>query len=287
MSNTKIIKRRIKTSKNISQITRAMETVAASKMKRAQDKVCLGQDYAGKLITIIQNIVSRLTAISHPLTQSNPSATQDLLILFTSNKGLYGSLLTNLFRYIVNQDELDISSDLKVVTIGKKARSFIKSTPSELVAEFIEIPDFPKYSDSLPISQLAIDGFIKKNYRHVYLGFPQFISTLTQQPTLVQLLPIKTDFTLIEEEQKELAEYLFEPNLKKLIDHLLPYYVHISTYQALLSSQASEHSARMVAMKNASDNASRIVDELQLIYNRARQSKITAELLDITNAQYV
>lgn len=293
MSNIQALRRRIVSAKNIKQITKAMEMVAASKMRRAQMQALASRPYARKLQETLMTIASLLTDTSeHALLTSHPEG-DDVIVLISTDKSLAGSLNTNLFR---GTEELIRSkyseNDPKLVIIGQQARQFARSYAHEVIAEFNRIPDPLSYADSLPISKLLMDGYIDKTYRSVEVIYMDFVSTLVQEIRNVQLLPMKVDWSTLTDDPtqaidaltEDRADYVFEPDSDSILEWLLPYYVELFIFQVMLEGRASEHSARMVAMKNASDNARDIINDLTLSYNKVRQAAITAELLDNTTA---
>jgi len=281
MSSSRLIKRRIKSAKNISQITKAMEMVSASKMKRAQDQALMSRPYAEKLADTLQTVATYSDPSLHPLLQSNTSE-KSLLIVISSDRGLAGALNTTLIKKV---DEHLQTVNCDVIVVGKKAKEFAQKFGHNIVAEFVQLPDRISLDNTIAISQFVIDSFTKKAYSSVYTAHMKFLSTLSQRVQITQLLPLSYDsITETTEQLSPKSEYTFEPDPKTVLSFLLPYYVEMIVYQTVLDSKASEHSARMVAMKNASDNAKEIVNELQLVYNKSRQASITNELLDMTTA---
>lgn len=290
MAQTRLIKSRIKSATNIAKITKAMEMVAASKMRRSQEMALASRPYTHKLLSMLQTIGKNTDSSLHPLlSQKNPSASE-LLILISSDKGLAGSLNANLFR--AASIELSSMHMPKVLTIGKKAREFALKMGYPLVAEFSGLSDRLTLSDILPIVHVFVEGFLSGEFSSVRTIHAQFVSTLTQTPEINNILPLTVSDILIQASQhiefskapSEKKEYVFEPNPKEILEYLLPFYTENGFFQIMLEAKASEHSARMVAMKNASDNAKEIVGNLKLEYNKSRQASITTELLDITTA---
>lgn len=282
MSSDRLIKRRIKSAKNISQITKAMEMVSASKMKRSQDQALASRPYAEKLATMLQSVAVRTDPSVHPLLRQNDS-NKALLVIFSSDRGLAGSLNTNLFKAI---DEFSAEhTQFAVIVIGKKAKDFAQKMGYEVVAEFTNLPEKLGFDDTLPIAELVMKEFLAGAFESVHTVHMRFITTLSQKVELTQLLPFS--YSQVEHPEELItakAEYTFEPSPKEILQFIIPYYVETVMYQMLLDAKASEHSARMVAMKNASDNAKEVVSELQLMYNKSRQSSITNELIDMTTA---
>jgi len=307
MSSTRQIKRRIKSSKNIAQITKAMEMVSASKMKRAQEMTLSSRPYAEKMADIITALVQKAKdQVDHFLLndpRDNWKKNQEfniLIILLSTDKSLCGGLNSNLFRGLENwlKDlketyKLPPKFKLSFITIGKKAKEHILKTNKFLIAEFPQLGDKPRFEDILPISKIVIGGFKKHQYQMIFMSYMQFISTISQKLAVNQLLPIETK--AIEKQafsdqspppiEEYKGDYLFEPKAEEIFKHLLPQYIELQLYHVLLESIASEHSARMVAMKNANENALDIVSALTLQFNQVRQTKITNELLDVIGAR--
>lgn len=294
MSNTRIIKRRVKATQNISQITKAMQMVAASKMKQAQNKALSGKTYTEKLQNILASFLTSSTKFDHYLLKTNKSSS--IVVLFvTTNKGLCGSLNTNHFRKMQIWFDKQNINNLQFVTVGKKGREFIMKLGGNIVADFSDLPDKFGFNDTLPISHFLIQLFKEKSAGSSFMSYSNFVSTLSQKPKLIQLLPISLEAiyeslglleSLTREKQKPFQnkEYIIEPNQEIMTNWLLPYFIELEVYHFLLESFASEHSARMVAMKNATENANELISELKLEYNKARQQIITSEITDIVTA---
>jgi len=282
--NSRQIKTRIGTAKNIAKITKAMEMVAASKMRKAQEQALKNRAYARAISDSLQKIAGSTSNSLHPLL-SQPEIGQDILVIISTNKGLCGGLNTNLFRQV--NYWISEQTNPAVIAVGKKAINFVSKTSLKLIAKFAEIPEQVEPGDTLGVSSLMMEKFLSHEFKSVSIIYMDFINTISQKVRITRVLPIAPeetsadDLEIIPEIHKE---YLFEPNPKKILNDLLPYYVENSLYQMFLEAKASEHSARMVAMKNASENANELVDELQLVYNKQRQANITNELLDITTA---
>lgn len=283
MSAIHLLKRRISTAKNISKITKAMEMVAASKMKRAQDQAIATRPYSKALTSSLQMLAERTDASLHPLLQQHEEGIP-VVVVISTDKGQCGALNTNLFKALATWKRQ--FSDGVVVAIGKKAVTFCQVYGVPLHAQFTELPNIISTVDLLPISSLVIEGFLDKKFQSVHLIHTNFINTLSQQTHTMQLLPMsRPEAGDISTETIEIEPtYIFEPTPEAILEELLPYYVENTIYQALLEAKASEHSARMVAMKNASENAGELMDELQLMFNKTRQENITSELLDIATA---
>lgn len=283
MAGSREIKQRIKSAKNISKITKAMEMVSASKMRRALEQAENSRPYAQNLQTVLQKISQYTDPSLHPLLSINETGKQ-LLVIVSTDRGLCGGLNANLFRAV--GEWIRRHGEVEVVIVGRKAKGFCRIMGLNVFAEFSGLPDKVSYSDTLPISTLLLNGFLNKEFASVHIMHMQSVTTITQKPVVNQLLPISP---LEIENPSEListaAEYQFEPSPKEILNWLLPYYIENDIYFTMLEAKASEHSARMMSMKNASDNAKEIVSVLNLEYNRTRQAHITQELQEITTAQ--
>lgn len=285
MSSLIGIRRRIRSTKNIRQITKAMQMVSASKMRRAQDAALATRPFTDKLRSILGRVSSAQTGKnSHALTAIRDEH-KILVILISTNKGLCGGLNVNLHRGLTNFASTFPKATISIATVGKKARWVIPGRDTNLVARFDTIGETPTFEESRAITSYAMDSFLSGVYDSIYFAYPKFISTLTNEITFSKLLPVVTVSSEVHEESVSPVEYVIEPDPTSLIEKLVPYQVEMSVYQALLESRASEHSARMVAMKNASDNARDLIGSLTLDYNSARQSQVTSELLDVTTAR--
>jgi F-type H+-transporting ATPase subunit gamma len=293
MATLRDIRRRIKSIKSTSQITRAMQMVAAAKMKKAQDQAVAGRDYASLLNQVLRNLKAKVNEEAHPLLQKR-AGTRELMLVISTDKGLLGALNTNLGKRV----RLETTDTTEFVTVGRKLRTALGKAGRKLVADF-EVKDPVPFGQARPIAKFLTEKFLSGEYDRITVAFTNFVNTLTQEPWVSQLLPIdaaklaeKQDFEgAAKGERAETvaasADYLFEPAPEEVLNTLLPLYVNFQIYQMLVESRASEHSARMVAMKSATDNAKEIVKDLTLDYNKLRQAAITAELLEITTAQKV
>lgn len=281
MANIKLIKRRIKSAQNISQITKAMEMVAASKMKKAQETALKGKPYADRINTAVKILAERMEDKRHPLLgRGNPEGSK-LYVLISTNKGLCGGLNTSLFRYlmtIVNKDD-----KMEYVALGKKGSSFIARWGKILIADFSDNLPFPVNVPSL--TNLIIEGFTGGKFKEVILVYNNFISALKQQPVDKKILPIESFEKAEKEEIASFNEFVLEPDAQTILESLLPHYLENQVRTAIYEAEASEHSARMIAMKNATDAALDLIDDLTLVYNKARQEKITYEIADIVTAR--
>lgn len=297
MANLRDIRRRIKSVKNTAQITKAMQLVAASKMKKAQDQAMCGRPYADLLNDVLVNLKEQTSEEDHPLLKENQGE-KELVILVSTDKGLCGGLNTNLFRVLTDNGH----DDADYVTIGRKGAQFLARSKKELLADF-KIDDPVSFLASKQISEFATEKFLSGDYARVRVAFTNFVNTMTQLPMIETLLPIspidlgrdkdfvgmgagqETEATnLPEDPRTEYGGYIFEPTPSAVLETTVPQYVNYQLYQMILESRASEHSARMVAMKAATDNANEMIKDLTLDYNKQRQAAITAELLEITTA---
>jgi F-type H+-transporting ATPase subunit gamma len=284
MPTERELRTRIRSVRNVSQITRAMEMVAASKMRRAQQRVGASRPYSERLRAMLADVaalVSSAEAHEYPLLRQRPVRRAEL-ILVTGDRGLAGSLNSNIIRRATRflVDEADKENiETQIVAVGRKGRDFMRRYRREIAAEFIAIGDRPGIGDIAPIARIAMDDYINERVDAVYVAYTRYINTLTQRPELVKILPIEPP------EGQELGrygEYLFEPSAEAVLQQILPRFVEISIYQALLESIASYYSAQMVAMRNATDNAKSVISEYRLELNKARQSRITNEVAEIS-----
>jgi len=288
MPSTKEIRTRIKSVKNTSQITRAMQLVAASKMKRAQDNALAGRSYAILLAEILDSVTAQIKEIQHPLLTKREVKTRGILVIST-DKGLCGALNANLFKQIT-----EIKDTCAFVTVGKKAAQFISRTRRNLLAEF-SISDDASFKEIRPIVEMMLESFATGQIDSIEILYPRYVNTLVQEPTLTHLVPIdclheelqqlkeRMNVNLADSSDDE-REMIFEPDTRAILDELPALYIKQEIYQMIMESKASEHSARMVAMKAATDNAKNLVDDLTLQYNKARQAAITQEILEIAAA---
>ncbi len=259
-----------------------MEMVSASKMRQAQLQAFSSRVYSRKLNDILTQIATFVDTSHHPLLRTHTDSPTEAILIISTDRGLTGSLNTNLFKSI---SDYTIGKDIKFFTIGKLAREFTLKAGYNLQAEFGDVKDSITYETAVPIAQLLINRFLAGTFSSVSIAYMDFISTLSQKPSISPLLPIQKQTSLQSEKPLEVfKEYLFEPSPQSILNSLLPYFIELTIYQFLLEARASEHSARMVAMKNASDNASDLVGNLELEYNRSRQAFITSELADIVTA---
>ena len=280
MANLRDIRRRIKSVKNTAQITKAMQMVAAAKMRKAQQAALAGHPYSQVLDRVLVSLRDHVSEGAHPLLESRP-VKKSLVLLVTTDKGLCGALNTNILREAATLDQ----SSTVFVSSGKKGASFLARTGRDMIADFA-LPDSPTFLQTKAISKFCLEKFLSGEVDSVSVLYPKFVNTLTQKPLLVPMLPISSEAAQGKGDHAEGgAQYLFEPDADGVLDAVLPYYFHFSVFQMILDARASEQSARMVAMKSATDNAKGLVKDLTLEYNKARQAGITTELLEITTAQ--
>ena len=287
MPSTRDIRRRIKSIKNTAQITKAMQMVAASKMRKAQQAAIAGRPYATLMNSVLAQVTANAGDFTHPLLDERPVKKRGL-ILISSDKGLAGALNSNLVREAAKYDK----NATLYVTAGRKGSQFVVRTKRTLAAEFT-YKDAPLFAEARAISKFAQDLFTKREVDAVDILFTNFVSTLNQKPEARSFLPVglikKVTAGLDDADHGDAlpagaTEYLFEPGAGDVLGALLPHYLNYQVYQILLEAKASEHSARMVAMKNATDNAKQLIKDLTLEYNKLRQANITKELLEITSA---
>ncbi|MEO5884782.1 MAG: ATP synthase F1 subunit gamma [Candidatus Limnocylindrales bacterium] len=278
MASQRDIRRRIGAVKNIKQITRAMQFVAASKLKRAQDATLAARPYSEKLDEVLADLAAVLGAEDHPLLAEREGGKR-LIVLVTTDRGLAGPLNTNTIRF-ASRDILDHPGDLTVVTVGRKGRDAMRRSGVPLEAHFPGFGDRPAFADVIPVARLVADDYLAGTYSRVDVIYSRFVTTLTQRPELLQLLPIKpTEDT----EGIPGHQFIFEPSAAAVLERLLPRYVATRLFQAVLEGKASEESSRMVAMKNATENAEELIEDLTLSYNKVRQSNITREMIEIAS----
>jgi len=280
MANIRLVKGRIKSAKNIAQITKAMELVAAAKMKKAQAHALSGKLYAQKIYEMVLILSSKAASSKHALLKKPSSLTgKRLVVLLSSNKGLCGGLNTNLFRFFIH--EYPKSSEYDCVTIGKKGASFIARIGATLKADFSNTTSFVSMVPA--VNDLITEEYIAGHYDRIDLVYNNFMSVVKQIPIRKTILPLTID-SLATPSMEKPVEFLIEPSVDEVFESLLPHYLENQIRDAVLQAEASEHSARMIAMRNATDNALSLMDELTLVYNKARQEKITYEITDLITA---
>lgn len=289
MPSTREIRRRIRSIKNIAQITKALQMVASSKMRRAQERVQQSRPYADhlrELVSHLANAQGEDIGDEVALLQQRPVRNIAILVL-SPDRGNSGALPSNINRKAAAtaleqrnaHTARDQHPDIQYIAVGRKGRDFIVRTQQHLIAEFTNIGDRPSMNDATAIAEVAMDVFLKGEVDVVYMVYPKFVNTVTQQPTVVQLLPVQPPEE--KEGERTSIDYIYEPAPNEIYQALLPRYVDTLVYQALLELVASQLSAQMVAMKNATDNANELLQDLSLTYNKARQTAITTQILEV------
>lgn len=291
-ANAKTVKRRIKSIANTRKITKAMELVAASKMRRATGCVVNTRPFAKLSWQTITAISTYAPSVTHPLLRKYQNVEKILLVLFTSDRGLAGGYNTNIVKKSIQllRDNKDTAFDL--ISIGRRGNLALSKKKVHVVATFEGLTNKPIFSDILAISKLILDGYARGKYKKVIIGYTDYVSGLEQRPRLLELLPFGTIDTALGAVDKQTnnhentdVEYTFEPSAQDVLNRALPRLIETMIYQALLEATASEHSARMMAMKNASDSAKEMLNELTFTYNRIRQAGITQEIAEISTGK--
>jgi F-type H+-transporting ATPase subunit gamma len=289
MAGTKEIRLKIKSVQNTRKITKAMEMVAASKMKKAQERMRRGRPYAQRLLNITMHAARANTEYKHPLLTRRETVKRVGVVVITTDKGLCGGLNTNLLRLVLNQHKewLTKGIEAEYCTIGNKGLGFVNRMGGKIVSQVTNYGDHPALERLIGPVKMLIDGFLEGSLDEVHIFSTRFINTMKQEPTHAPMIPIPQEWVLPTGQvmKAEVGEgnwdFLYEPDPKSVLDELLVRYLETVVYQAATDNIASEQSARMVAMKAASDNARNIIDELQLVYNKSRQASITKELSEI------
>ena len=280
MATAREARLRIRSVNNIAQVTRALQTISASRVRRAQEAVLHSRPYAHKALEILHH----LSAIPegehvHPLLAKSPQERRSLVILITSDRGLAGAYNTNVLRFTLER----FNADESFLSIGRKGRDVLVRLGKNLVGEFSNLPAEPTFMDVSAIGQLAIEEFQKDDFDRVFLVYTDYINLLRQQPTITQFLPLELERVedRVAGDVAPPASYIYEPGQRELIDLVLIRFIQLQLYEAILESMASEHAARMVAMQNATENALDLSAALTLEYNQARQLAVTSDMLDI------
>ena len=290
MASLKDIRGRIGSVRNIAQITRAMEMVAASRMKRAQDAILAARPYSDELRAALSRVAAVVGEEVHPLLARRP-AKRVALIMITTDRGLAGSLNANAIRSALRWTQQKMANgagdgdgrvEVEAITIGRKGRDGLRRAGIPIAAHFQQLGDRPSFSDVTPIARLVTEDFLEGKYDEIDVAYSTFISTLTQRAEIKPLLPIVSP-DQAEGAETENDEYLFEPSAEAVLSRLLPHFVAVDLYRAVLENQASEQSARMIAMRNSTDNANELIEDLTLVYNKTRQATITREMIEIAS----
>ena len=280
MAQTKEIRKKIGSVQNTKKITSAMELVASSKMKKTQDAMRKGKPYSKKIVELINNLAGASSEYKHPFFKTTEQKT-DIYIVVSTDKGLCGGLNSNLFKLALNNmaEREKQGRKVKALLFGRKATDvFSRLKSAEVLGSASKLGDIPTAEDVIGSAQIAISDFEEGNIGNVYLYANEFINTMSQRPFEKKLLPISSIET---EEEQAIWDYIYEPGSKEILDKLLKRYIETQIYQAVIENNACEQAAKMIAMKNASENAEEIIKELQLLYNNARQASITQELSEI------
>jgi F-type H+-transporting ATPase subunit gamma len=278
MATSRDIQRRIKSIKNIGKVTRAMEAVSASKMRRAQAATLASRAYAAKAAEVMAYLRAQRGGgtLLHPLLQDQPTG-KPAVVLITPDRGLTGGLVLNIIRFAVREAEERYGDNVSWIAIGRKGRNFLARSGADMAASFDDFPDGPSILDITPIRQVILEEFLGTGFSSVHVVYADFLGVVKQEPVMESLVPIE-----VPESADELpGEYSFEPSAEAVLNEVVPRLLELRLYQTLLEAQASEHAARMIAMRNATDAASELVDNLTLSFNKARQADITSEILDI------
>ena len=278
MPSQREIRRRIGAVRNIKQITRAMQFVAASKLRRAQESTLASRAYSDKIDEVLADLAAVLGAEDHPLLAERAEGRR-LIVLITTDRGLAGPLNTNIIRFAA-REITDHPGDLAVVTVGRKGRDAMRRARVPLEAHFAGFGDRPTFADVIPVSRLVTDAFLDGSAATVDVIFSRFVSTLVQKPVMDRILPVQPS-----EDTEGIPgnQFIFEPDPGAVLTQLLPRYVATRLFQAVLENKASEESSRMVAMKNATENAEDLIEDLTLSYNKVRQANITREMIEIAS----
>ena len=273
MPNLRELRSRIRSIESTSRVTKALQMIAAAKMKKAQDKVLDGRAYSEKLNAIIGNVYQSNPEVFSAISEDEKN--KILVLLVTPDRGLCGALVSNILKEASNFIE-SINNDYEIRVIGKKGTSFISKTVDNY--ESYKVSDMPTFEEVSPITSSISNDINLIGFAKVFIIYTEFVSTAVQKPMIKQLLPVEIDFN---ENEKVNNEFLYEPSLDKVSEALIPRYVETSIFNSILDSVASEHSARLVAMQNATDNANELKQDLTLDLNKARQQQVTSEILDI------
>ena len=296
MATAREIRRRMNSIRNIGQITRAMELIAVTRLRRAQQRVLASRPYADKIRDVLGELVERISPaggesvdaesseVLHPLLDRRATISRIGVIVLTTDRGLCGALNANVVRAALQYtyDQQNAGRAVELIVVGRKGNQALRRQPVNIVAEFTGMGDYPDIAKTAPISRLAMDAFVGRQYDEVVFVYPRYVSTLRQEPTVVPLLPIQPPARPEGEKVVE-VDYIYEPTPPEVLAALLPRFVEMQIYQAVLELVASEFSARMVAMRNASDNAKELLNDLRLGYNKARQATITREIIEVAS----
>ena len=283
MSGAREIRGKITSVQNTMKVTRALEMVSASKIRKAQEQMRRTRPYAHMMKQVAGHIAHATPEYRHPFMVESEQVNKVGFIIISSDRGLCGGLNSNLFKLAIRHlKEWDVDKGVKadIVTIGQKGNQFFKRLGAPIVGHISHLGERPKLGDIIGVVKVMMDAYREGELDRVYILYNDFINTMTQRPTADQLLPLPP---VEDKEMKAQWDYLYEPGAQEVLDDVLVRYIEVEVYQAVVENLASEHAARMVAMKSASDNATDLIDELQLVYNKARQAAITQELSEIVS----
>jgi F-type H+-transporting ATPase subunit gamma len=287
MANAREVRLRIRSVKNISQVTRALQTVSASKVRKAMQAMMNTRPYATKAWQVLTHIAAQPGRENlHPLLTQRGQVKNILVVMITGDRGLAGAYNSNVVRFALQKFGKS-NVPVSYIMVGRKGRDLMLRRRQNVIAEFSNLPAAPSFSDVSAIGRLAVDDFLKGQADEVYLVYTDFINLVRQIPSVKKLLPLEVGtgegrvITFAPAQRGLAAAYIYEPDQTQLLDEIVPRFTALQVYQSIMESLASEHAARMVAMKNATDSASSLADALQLEYNKARQQTITNEMLDI------
>ena len=286
MATLREVRRRISSVRNIAQITRAMQMVAASRMKRAQDAIIAARPYSDELREALARVAGAIDAEVDPLLARRPVRRVGLVVI-TTDRGLVGSLNANAVRSVLRHVAEEASGDgeqaeVSAITVGRKGRDSLRRAGVPIAAHFAQLGDRPSFADVTPIARLVTEDFLAGTYDRIEIAFSAFINTLVQRPVIRTVLPVERP-KMGDQATETNDEYLFEPSPEAVLSRLLPHFVAVDIYRAVLENRASEQSAQMVAMRSATDNAHELIGELTLVYNKTRQANITREMTEIAS----
>lgn len=286
MASAREVRLRIRSVKNIAQVTRALQAVSASKVRKATQAVSRTRPYATKAWQVLQHIATQPgREMLHPLLTERETINKSLVVVVSGDRGLAGAYNTNIIRYTYRMFN-EYKNPVQYVAVGRKGRDLLLRSRKDILAEFSNLPAAPSFGDVSAIGRLAVDEFLAGNVDEVFLVYTDFVNMVSQIPTHKRLLPLSvaddTESVMAYETRTQpVPTYIYEPGRDEILDEIIPRFTALQVYQSIQESLASEHAARMVAMKNATDNATELAGALQLEYNKARQQTITSEMLDI------
>ncbi len=289
MASTRELRLRVRSIKNLAQVTRALETVSASYVRRAVQATLATTPYAQKAWQVLIHLANQPGGTSlHPLLTDRPVVRKILVVMVSGDRGLAGAYNVNILRQTL-MHFMDFTTPVDYVAVGRKGRDLLIRRGKNVVADFSQLPNPPTFADVSAIGRLVVDDFLNGTYDEVYIAYTEFVNMISQKPTVRKLLPFTAADRIQggDEEAKAAnnhsnAVFVYEPDQEELLNEIVPRFTALQIYQAILSAQASEHAARMVAMRNATDSANDLIDVLQLEYNKLRQQLITNEMLDIS-----